>query len=116
MGIQGVVYAVIYHMKRTTIFIDEHLERELQALARREGRAVAALVREAVERYVVTARGSRPTPLRFLAAGRSGRQDIAERHEELLFQEDAVQPSGRRQEPARPDRAGRRRRAPRRSG
>ena len=75
-------------MKRTTIFIDERLERELQAIARRRRQPVAALVREAVARYVVEARRAPAPRLRFLAAGRSGRNDVAERHEELLFQED----------------------------
>lgn len=68
------------------MFIDEQLERELQALARRSGRPVAALVREAVEQYVVAARAERPARLQFIAAGRSGRSDVASRHEELLFE------------------------------
>ncbi len=45
---------------------------------------MASVVREALTRYVVAekADGTRP---RFVAAGRSGSSDIAERHEELLF-------------------------------
>ena len=66
--------------------MDERLERELQAIARRSGRPIAALVREAVARYVAAARAERPARLGFIAAGRSGRSDTAERHEELLFQ------------------------------
>ena len=83
-------------MKRTTIFIDEHLERELRAVARRQGQSVAALVREAVARYVADARGGRSPRLRFVAAGRSGRHDVAERHEELLFHEDVAESRTRR--------------------
>jgi predicted transcriptional regulator len=73
-------------MRRTTIFIEEEVERELKTLARRKGRPVAALVREAVAQYVVSARADGQPRLRFIAAGRSGREDIAERHEDLLFQ------------------------------
>jgi len=75
-------------MKRTTIFVDEQLERELQALARRQRRPMAAIVREAIEQYVVSARPApgRPAPA-FVALGRSGRRDTAERHEELLWEE-----------------------------
>ncbi len=73
-------------MRRTTIFIQDALERELKALARRDGRPVAAVVREAVEQYVVAARRTAPARLGFIAAGRSGRRDIAERHEDLLFE------------------------------
>jgi predicted transcriptional regulator len=83
-------------MKRTTLFIDPQLERELQALARRDGRPMAALVREAVAQYVAAARRERPARLSFAAAGRSGRADIADRHEELLFD---ANPAPRRPRP-----------------
>jgi hypothetical protein len=74
-------------MKRTTMFIDPQLERELQALARREGRPMAALVREAVAQYVAAARPRRSAGPGFVGVGRSGRADVAEKHEELLFAE-----------------------------
>ena len=79
-------------MKRTTIFIEPQLERELQALARRSGRPMAAIVREAVARYVAADKERRPARPGFVASGRSGRSDIAERHEELLFQPDPSAP------------------------
>jgi predicted transcriptional regulator len=82
-------------MKRTTIFIEEGAERELQALARRQGRPVASLVREAVAQYVVKARAEQAPRLRFIAAGRSGRDDVAGRHEDLLFQADPATPEPR---------------------
>jgi plasmid stability protein len=69
-------------MKRTTIFIDEGIERELRLVARRRGRSVAAVVRDAIAREVATE--TRPT-LSFIGVGDSGRRDIAERHEELLW-------------------------------
>jgi hypothetical protein len=72
-------------MKRTTLFIAADLERELQALARRRGQPVAGLVREAIAQYVTAARESGRPRLGFVASGRSGRRDTADRHEELLF-------------------------------
>ncbi len=69
-------------MKRTTIFIEEGVERELRLVARRRGRSVAAVVRDAIAREV--AAETRP-PLSFIGMGDSGRRDVAERHEELLW-------------------------------
>ncbi len=74
-------------MKRTTIFLDEGLERELQGLARRESRPVAWLVREALTAYVADRRRGGASRLSFVGAGASGRSDIAERHEELLWRD-----------------------------
>jgi len=93
-------------MKRTTIFIEPQLERELQALARRRGRPMAAIVREAVAQYVAADRERRPSRLGFVASGRSGRRDIAERHEDLLFQADppATPARPRRRSPPRTSR------------
>lgn len=73
-------------MKRTTVFLDEGLEREMRSMAESRGKPVASLVREALGRYVAFETKRRP-PLRFLAAGRSGKSDTAERHEELLFRD-----------------------------
>jgi len=70
-------------MKRTTLFIEESMERDLRALAGRLGKSAAALVRQAVGEFLVSQQ--REMKLGFLGAGHSGRSDIAERHEELLF-------------------------------
>jgi len=73
-------------MKRTTVFLDEAAERELEHLARLRGAPKATLVREAIGEYLVRQRGeTERTPLEFIAIGRSGLSDVAERHEELLF-------------------------------
>ncbi len=74
-------------MKRTTIFLDEVVERDLRILATRRKQPIAALVREALVRYLEQEKTSPGLKLGFLAAGRSGRSDIAERHEDLLWQE-----------------------------
>jgi hypothetical protein len=71
-------------MKRTTIFIPEHLERDLQLYAKRTGKPAAAVVREALAVYI--AEGRKGAKLPSFAAAFSGRfTDTAERHEELLF-------------------------------
>jgi hypothetical protein len=74
-------------MKRTTLFLEEGTERELRLLAQREKLPVAALVRDALGRYLDEARRGRELRLRFLEAGRSGHHDTAERAEELLWGE-----------------------------
>ena len=71
-------------MKRTTIFIPETLERDLQLYARRAGRPVASVVREAVAQYLSHADAGVGLPS-FAGIGASGRTDTADRHEELVF-------------------------------
>ncbi len=66
---------------KTTVYLDVSVYRRLQALARAEGRKTAELVREAVGEYA--RQRSRPLP-RSLALGRSGRDDVAERADDLL--------------------------------
>lgn len=80
-------------MKRTTIFIEEGLERELHALARRTRRPMASIVREAVEQYVIERRSERGARLGFIAVGRSGHNDTAEHHEDLLFDDSLPVPA-----------------------
>src|SRR4051794_18731261 len=71
-------------MKRTTIFIPEPLERDLQLYARRAGRPVASVVREAVEQYLAGGAAQIRLPS-FAGVGSSGRTDTADRHESILF-------------------------------
>jgi len=102
-------------MKRTTVFLDEAAERELEHFARLRGEPKAALVREAISEYLVRRRGEgEAKPLAFVAIGNSGRSDVAEIHEELLFQSDdpADRPTP---PPAAAAPASRARRRPRRS-
>jgi hypothetical protein len=82
-------------MKRTTIFVPESLERDLQLYARREQKPVASVVREALAEYLATRRSTASLPS-FTGIGNSGRKDTATRHEELLWRdphEDAPPPS-----------------------
>jgi hypothetical protein len=71
-------------MKRTTIFVPEELERDLQLYARRVGKPTAAVVREALAAYMAEKRPSTRLPS-FAGAFDSGRADTAERHEDILF-------------------------------
>ena len=73
-------------MKRTTIFVPEALERDLQLCATKAGKTTAAVVREALAEYVAHRRAPGALPS-FAGAFASGHSDTAERHEELLFQD-----------------------------
>ncbi len=97
-------------MKRTTIFIPEPLEADLRVYARRAKKPVAWVVREAVSTYLTT----RATPTMLpssVGMGNSGRSDISERFEELLFA-DLTPHDDRVEGSTRARRAGRRRRKP----
>ena len=71
-------------MKRTTIFIPEPLERDLQLYARRSGKPTAAVVREALAAYLTQNQPPVGLPS-FTGAFDSGHADTAERHDEILF-------------------------------
>ena len=73
-------------MKRTTIFVPESLERELQLYAKRQGKPAAAVVREAIAEYIADGRSRTKLPS-FTGAFDGPYTDTAERHEELLFKE-----------------------------
>lgn len=94
-------------MKRTTIFVPEALERDLQLYARREGKPTAAVVREAVAEYLAGHQTTGRLPS-FTGAFDSGRSDTAERHEALLFK--GLSPHGEAPPKRRPRAASRARR------
>ena len=71
-------------MKRTTIFLPEALERDLQGLARRERKPLAWFVREALTTYIASQRRAMVLPS-FAAIDAGQARDTAERHEELLW-------------------------------
>lgn len=73
-------------MKRTTIFVPESLERDLQLYARREGKPAAAVVREAIAEYIAGGRSPVKLPS-FTGAFAGTHTDTAERHEDLLFKD-----------------------------
>ena len=67
--------------------LEESLDSDLRALARRLGKPLGALVREAIARLVEDHADVTGARLGFVGVGRSGHSDVAERHEELLFAE-----------------------------
>ena len=69
-------------MTKTTLYLPEADYTRIKAMAAREGRSAAELVREAVAEYT-SSRGPRRLP-RSLGAGRSGRGDVSEKAERLL--------------------------------
>jgi hypothetical protein len=73
-------------MKRTTVFLPEALERDLQAEAKRRGEPMASIVREALASYVAANR-SPGGSLSFVACGAAADGQGAERHEELLWRD-----------------------------
>jgi hypothetical protein len=75
-------------MRRTTVFLEDALLRQARARARREGKSFAAVVREAIERYLSDAGSSRSLKLPTLT-GRfaSGHADTAETADTLLWKD-----------------------------
>lgn len=71
-------------MKRTTIFADEELLGTLKHIADEEGVSIAEITRRALHRFVALRQRSKKE-ISFLEIGRSGRKDVAERCEELLW-------------------------------
>jgi hypothetical protein len=102
------MYDSIHHMKRTTIFIPEALEADLQRYARRSKKPAAWVVREAISTFLASRVAPNSMPAS-VGMGDSGRADLSERFEELLFAD--LTPTG---EAASQRKAAPRRRAPRR--
>ena len=73
-------------MKRTTIFAEDSLLDEVKCLARQQKTSVATVVRDALVSYLAEHKQEMSEELSFIAIGESGETDIAERHEELLWQ------------------------------
>jgi len=71
-------------MRRTTIFADDDLLNEMKSLSAEENRSVAEIVREAMEEYVKRRRRA-VRKFSFVGIGNSGRRNIAEEHERLLW-------------------------------
>ncbi len=73
-------------MIRTTVYVDEHVAVALRHRAAVEGRSQAALIREALRRYVEEAEHPERPPITGIGRHRSGRTDVSDRAEELLRQ------------------------------
>ena len=75
-------------MKRTTFFADEQRMDELKEIAREERKTLASVVREATALYVREKRKKKKRKLSIVGIGSSGRVDVAEKHEELLWKKE----------------------------
>jgi len=71
-------------MQRTTIFADEYLLREIKDLAKQKKRSVAEVIREALTEYIDSRKAPAARPA-FVGLGDSGRADLSEKHEGLLW-------------------------------
>lgn len=69
-------------LTKTTVYVPDTDYRTLKALARRQNRSTAELLREAIAEYAKR-HAPRMKP-RSLGSGNSGRSDLSERAEELL--------------------------------
>lgn len=67
-------------MEKTTVYLSERQKRELARTAKVTGRSEADLIREGVDVVTSRHRSAEPT----LPLFESGREDLAERAEELL--------------------------------
>jgi metal-responsive CopG/Arc/MetJ family transcriptional regulator len=71
-------------MKRTTIFADDNLIKEIKEISKEQNKSAAEIIRDAMLTYIKHKRHGKKK-LSFIGIGDSGRRDIAEKHEELLW-------------------------------
>lgn len=71
-------------MKEATVYLPDETNAALEQLATQMGRSQTELIQAAIEDYLLRNRRSRP---RSVGMGTSGRSDLSERDEELLWQE-----------------------------
>lgn len=71
-------------MKRTTIFADDDLINGIREISKEENRSVAEIMREAMQNYIRQKRYKKKK-ISFIGSGSSGRKDVSELHEELLW-------------------------------
>lgn len=69
-------------LTKTTVYLLDADYRRVRAIARKQNRKTAQIVRDAIAEYV--RRHDASTKPRSLGAGLSGRGDVSERSEELL--------------------------------
>lgn len=74
---------MLTYVQRTTVMLPDDLDLRLRREAARRNMTISEVTREAIERHV----GGPPRHLRAAGAGRSGRDDISERIEEILAAE-----------------------------
>ena len=76
---------MLAYLKRTTVKIPDELDARLRHEAARRGLTISEVSREALEAYLYGKHSRRS--LGAAGAGRSGRDDVSERIEEILSRE-----------------------------
>lgn len=76
----------IYDMKRTTVFLDDQMLRQLRRVAQRKHVSTATLVREAVAHYLAAPIAGAKLPS-IAARFASEESDTSERADELLWKD-----------------------------
>jgi plasmid stability protein len=73
-------------MRRTQIYLEEDVDRELRAVAAAEGRSAADLIREALRRYLAERKRPEPDPILAMAGTIAGLpRDAAAEHDRDLY-------------------------------
>jgi metal-responsive CopG/Arc/MetJ family transcriptional regulator len=80
------IYANIYGMIRTTVYLEKDLVVALRNRAEAEKRSQAEIIRQAIRRYLEDTSGFQRPPIVGAGSYRSGRSDVSKRAEELLRQ------------------------------
>lgn len=81
-------------MRRTQIYLEEDVDRELRAVAAAEGRSAADVIREALRRYLSEREGATLDPILAMVGTISGLpRDAAAEHDRDLY---GKRPGGKR--------------------
>jgi len=84
-------------MIRIQLHLTERQDRLLRELARRAGSTRADLIRQGIDRLLGEQDGAADPLLELIgAAGRSGRSDSSERHDEIIYELPSPRASGSR--------------------
>lgn len=75
-------------MRRTQIYLERELAEALDRLAEQRGSSRAEIIREAARELVRREDGAYGSILGLAGIGRSGRSDIAARHDEYLVEDE----------------------------
>lgn len=78
---------MLAYVKRTTVKLSDETDARLRQVAERRGQTISEVTRQAIEAFVGQDGNNPGRRLLAAGAGRSGRNDISERIEEILAQE-----------------------------
>jgi len=70
--------------KPIQIYLEPAQDRSLRALSQREGISLAALIRRTIDHYLADLPVEEDPALQVIGLGRSGREDMASKHDDYL--------------------------------